>query len=222
MQIAIVEDNTALAQAIAHTLRDQGHGVVVLHDGNDAITYFTQEHSDLLVLDVNLPSQDGFAVLKSLRTAGNKMPVIMLTARSDLQDRLKGLDTGADDYLVKPFEMDELSARIRALLRRQPQLANVHFEIGPLEFDRTGRRITHDGTDLTLTQREFAVLECLFDRANRLVSKTQLVDHLYGVGADVEEKVIEVYVSRLRKKLAPFDVPIKAVRGLGYMLSVAR
>ncbi len=221
MRIAVIEDNVALAQGIAHQLRDQGHAVNVLHDGDQALAFVQQDGADLLILDVNLPGLDGFSVVAALRKAGNAVPIILLTARGDLQDRLAGLDAGADDYLVKPFEMEELEARVRALLRRTPNADPASFAFGPLTFDRAGRRVMAHGADLSLPRRELAVFECLFDRAGQIVSKTHLADQLYGVGAAVEEKVVEVYISRLRKKLAGFGVTIKTARGLGYLMDLA-
>ncbi len=222
MRIALIEDNIALANGIAHQLRDQGHAVNMLHDGEDALAFVRQEGADLLVLDVNLPGLDGFSVVKALRKTGNPVPIILLTARGDLQDRLTGLDAGADDYLIKPFEMEELEARIRALMRRKPLAGGTVVEFGPLAFDRAGRRLLAQSNEVPLPRRELAVFECLFERASQIVSKTQLADHLYGIGAEVEERVVEVYVSRLRKKLGDYGVTIKTARGLGYMMELPK
>lgn len=221
MRIAVIEDNVALANGIAHQLRDQGHAVNVLHDGDQALAFVKQDGADLLVLDVNLPGLDGFGVVSALRKSGNQVPIIMLTARSDLKDRLAGLDAGADDYLIKPFEMEELEARIRALLRRKPNLDTASATLGPLTFDREGRRLLASNQDLALPRRELAVFECLFDRLGQIVSKTHLADQLYGIGAEVEERVVEVYVSRLRKKLGDHGITIKTARGLGYMMDLS-
>lgn len=201
MRIAVIEDNVVLANGIAHQLRDQGHAVDILHDGDQALAFVKQDGADLLVLDVNLPGMNGFAVVSALRKSGNQVPIILLTARSDLKDRLAGLDAGADDYLNKPFEMEELEARIRALLRRKPDLNATTVSFGPLTFDRTGRRLLAAGQEMSLPRRELAVFECLFERLGQIVSKTHLANQLYGIGAEVEERVVEVYVSRLRKKL---------------------
>ena len=220
MRFAVVEDNQTLAKGIAHQLRDQGHGVDVLHDGAAALEFLLQDSADMVILDVNLPTLSGFEVLRSLRTAGKTMPIIMLTARGDLKDRVAGLDAGADDYLIKPFDMEELDARIRALIRRKPLDDGALVQIGVLSYDRTGRKLQVSGADISLTQRELAVFECLFERSGQLVSKTQIADHLYGIGAEVEERVIEVYVSRVRKKLSAAEIKIKAARGLGYMMAI--
>lgn len=220
MRFAVVEDNETLANGIAHQLRDQGHAVDVLHDGAEALDFLRQDSPDMLILDVNLPSLSGFEILRALRGADNAMPIILLTARGDLKDRVTGLDAGADDYLIKPFDMEELDARIRALIRRKPLEGGSVTQMGELSYDRAGRRLKVSGADIALTQRELAVFECLFERASQLVSKTQIADHLYGIGAEIEERVVEVYVSRLRKKLAAGGVKIKAARGLGYMMEL--
>ncbi len=222
MRIAIVEDNVVLANGIAHQLRDQGHAVNVLHDGQDALTFLTQDSADLVILDINLPSLDGISVLRSLRASGDMVPIILLTARGDLQDRVNGLDAGADDYLIKPFEMEELDARIRALIRRKPMSEGDSISFGTLDFDRTGRRLSVGGTELSLPRRELSVFECLFERQNQIVSKTQIADHLYGIGADIEERVVEIYISRLRKKLSPHGIEIKTARGLGYLMGLTK
>lgn len=221
MRIAIVEDNEALAHAIAYRLRDRGHAADVLHDGQDADRFLAREGADLVVLDINLPGLDGLGVLRALRARGDGTPVILLTARSDTADRVDGLDSGADDYLVKPFDMDELEARIRALSRRKNLDYGVRDVIGDLEFDRSSRQVSASGTPLDIPRREVAVLECLLERRGRIVSKAQLTDHVYGVGAEVDDTAIEPHVSRLRRRLAAHGVAIKTARGLGYMLEAA-
>ncbi|EEX08756.1 transcriptional regulatory protein TctD [Ruegeria lacuscaerulensis ITI-1157] len=218
MRIAIIEDNEPLANAIAYRLRDRGHAADVLQDGSGGDAFLRQEGADLVVLDINLPGTDGLEVLRAMRARGDGTPVILLTARSELSDRVKGLDSGADDYLVKPFEMDELEARIRALSRRKNLDFGAVQTIGALAFDRATRQVLAEGAPLDIPRRETAVLECLLDRAGRIVSKAQLTDHVYGVGADVDDTAIEPHVSRLRKRLAAHGVVIKTARGLGYML----
>ena len=185
MRIVIVEDNETLANAIAHQLRDQGHSVNLLHDGQSALEFLRQEDFDIVIMDVNLPKIDGFTILKSLRRSENSVPVLLLTARGDIHDRVTGLDAGADDYLVKPFDMDELDARLRALIRRKPLIENEIVQFGSLSFDRVGRKLSVKGVDLDLPRRELAVFECLFERQNQIVSKTKIADHIYGVGADM-------------------------------------
>jgi len=218
MRIAIIEDNEALARAIAYRLRDRGHAADVIHDGHDADAFLAGEGADLVVLDINLPGLSGLDVLRNLRARGDGVPVILLTARSETGDRVAGLDAGADDYLVKPFEMDELEARIRALSRRKDLEYGVRERLGPLEFDRSSRQVTVDGAPLELPRRELATLECLLERRGRIVSKAQLTDHVYGVGADVDDTAVEPHVSRLRRRLAEHGIAIRTARGLGYML----
>lgn len=220
MRIAIVEDNESLANGIAYRLRDRGHAADVLHDGQEADAYLAQEGADLVVLDINLPGLSGLDVLRAMRARGNAAPVILLTARSETSDRVAGLDLGADDYLVKPFDMDELEARIRALSRRRNLDYGAQERIGGVEFDRTTRQVRADGQLLDIPRKELATFECLLERRGRLVSKAQLTDHVYGVGADVDDKAIEPHISRLRRRLADHGVSIKSARGLGYMLDV--
>ncbi|WP_171180457.1 response regulator transcription factor [Ruegeria sp. HKCCD8929] len=220
MRIVIVEDNEALANAIAYRLRDRGHAADVLLDGQEAEAFLAREGADLVVLDINLPGRSGFEILRAMRERKDGAPVILLTARSETSDRVAGLDMGADDYLVKPFEMDELEARIRALSRRKSLDYGAVEKIGRLEFDRNMREVSAEGVPLDIPRRELAVLECLLDRRGRIVSKAQLTDHVYGVGADVDDTAVEPHVSRLRKRLAPHGIAIKTARGLGYMLEV--
>lgn len=220
MRIAVIEDNAELAEGIAYRLRDRGHSVDVLYDGLDAADFLALEGADLVVLDINLPGQDGLAVLRGMRARGDGAPVILLTARGDTLDRVQGLDAGADDYLVKPFEMDELEARLRALARRKNLVFTAQNALGPLVFDRDNRQLMDSGTALGLPRREVAVLECLLDRRGRLVSKAQLTAHVYGTGADVDDSAVEPHVSRLRRRLQGFGIRIKTARGLGYMLDV--
>jgi two-component system OmpR family response regulator len=221
MRIAIIEDNEALANAIAYRLRDRGHAADVLHDGREADEFLRREGADLVVLDVNLPGMSGLDVLRALRARGDGAPVILLTARSETSDRVQGLDSGADDYLVKPFEMDELEARIRAFSRRRNLDYGAHESIGALEFDRAARQVLADGAPLDIPRRELAVLECLLERRGRIVSRSRLTDHVYGVGADVDDTAIEPHVSRLRRRLAGHGVGIRTARGLGYMLETS-
>ncbi|WP_171128441.1 MULTISPECIES: response regulator transcription factor [unclassified Ruegeria] len=222
MRIVIVEDNETLANAIAYRLRDRGHAADVLTDGGAADLYLEQEGADLIVLDINLPGRSGLEILRSLRNRGDSAPVILLTARTETSDRVSGLDMGADDYLVKPFEMDELEARIRALSRRKQLNYGTRETIGDLEFDRTARQVSAKGQVLDVPRREMAVLECLLERRGRIVPKGQLTDYVYGVGADVDDSAVEPHVSRLRKRLQSFGLRIKTARGLGYLLEVEK
>lgn len=220
MRIAVIEDNEALAKAIGYRLRDGGHSADILLDGDEASDFLAQEGADLIVLDINLPGTDGLSILRALRSRGDGTPVILLTARGETSDRVAGLDCGADDYLVKPFEMDELDARIRALSRRKNIDYGTTENFGLLKYNRTARTITKDGEALDVPRKEMAVLECLLERRGRIVSKSQLLDHVYGVGADMDESAIEPHVSRLRKRLSIYGIIIKTARGLGYMIEV--
>ena len=222
MRIVIVEDNETLALAIAYRLRDRGHAADVLTDGDEADLYLEQEGADLVVLDINLPGRSGLEILKSLRNRGDGVLVILLTARAETSDRVSGLDMGADDYLVKPFEMDELEARIRALSRRKQFDYGARETVGKLEFDRVARQASVQGEVLEIPRREMAVLECLLERRGRIVPKSRLTDYVYGVGADVEDSAVEPHVSRLRKRLQNLGITIKTARGLGYLLEVKK
>lgn len=218
MRIALIEDNEALAKGIAYQLRDAGHAVDLIGDGVAADTFLSQEGADLIVLDINLPGMDGLTILQRIRARGDATPVILLTARSDTGDRVKGLDAGADDYLVKPFEMAELEARVRALSRRRPAVATTRVPLGSLEFDTQSRQLFDAGQSLEIPRREIAVLECLLEKRGRLVPKASILDRVYGIGSEVDETVIEVHISRLRKRLAVHGLTIKNARGLGYVL----
>lgn len=220
MRIAVVEDNAALAESIAYRLRQRGHSVDVLEDGTDADRFLAQDGADLVVLDINLPGMDGIEILRALRGRGDNTPVILLTARSETNERVAGLDAGADDYLTKPFEMDELEARLRALSRRKDlSFADVE-KFGDLIFDRNSRQLMNGNQPIDVPRKEIATFECLLESRGRIVSKGQLTTHVYGTGADVDDSVIEPHVSRLRRRLAPFGLQIKTARGLGYMLEM--
>jgi len=220
IRIVIIEDNVTLSSAIAYRLKDRGHAVDILHDGLEADMYLRKEGADLIVLDINLPGMSGLDVLYALRQRGAQTPVILLTARIETRDRVLGLDRGADDYLVKPFEMDELEARIRALSRRKNLEYSAHETLGRLVFDRSTRQVTVDNQPLDLPRKELATLECLIERKGRLVPKSQIIDHVYGVGAEVDDTAIEPHISRLRRRLSECGVQIKTARGLGYLLEV--
>ena len=218
MRIVIIEDNKPLATGIAHRLRDRGYGVDLLYDGSDADVFLSSEGADLIILDINLPSMDGLEVLRRVRQRNDPTPILMLTARTNTSDRVAGLDAGADDYLVKPFELDELEARVRALSRRRDIARSAVESIGNLEFDIGSRVLRGGGDVIDLRRRELAAFECLLERRGKLVPKSLLIDQMYGVGADLEDKVVEVPISRLRKKLVGYKVTIKAARGLGYLM----
>lgn len=218
MRIVLIEDNESLAQGIANALRDQGCAVDWLADGEEALRFLTVEGGDLAIIDMNLPGLDGLEIIRALRKRGQAVPIIVLTARGELADRVAGLDAGADDYLVKPFDMHELTARIRALSRRRAELRSGTREIGRIRFDETARTVTGPEGLIDLPRRELALLDCLIEHRGRIVSKERIADTLYGIGSDVEPNAVELLVSRLRRKLAETGVTIRTARGLGYML----
>ena len=216
MHIVVIEDNSSMAKGIAYVLRDEGHAVDILHDGQTADTFLRNNRSDVIILDINLPGMSGIDILKSMRARQDERPVILLSARSEPNDRVAGLDAGADDYLVKPFDMAELLARIRALSRRRTRVAVYTESIGNLQLNTTTRQVTAGEQLLLLPRRELALFELLLKARGSSVAKNAILDQLYGTGADVEDKVVEVIVSRLRKRLAPYGVSIQVRRGIGY------
>ncbi|MEO9575404.1 MAG: response regulator transcription factor [Tateyamaria sp.] len=220
MRITLVEDNISLAKGISYRLEDAGHAVNTLHDGSAAQSYLKDDGADLVILDINLPGTDGLTLLSDMRKRGDARPVILLTARANTDDRVRGLDAGADDYLIKPFEMAELEARVRALLRRRAVPQQQMRSIGALDYDASARQLFSDGVELDIPRRELSVFECLLLAEGRTVSKSLVLDHVYGVGADAEETVVEVYASRLRGRLKPYGIIIRTRRGLGYQMLV--
>ncbi len=218
MRIVLVEDNKMLASGVQKALVDAGHAVDWLADGVAGNDFLATSGADLAIIDINLPGMSGFDLVRALRRRGEPMPVLMLTARGDTADRVTGLDAGADDYLVKPFAMAELLARIRALSRRRADLEPDVIDLGGLRFDRPARRLDGPTGEIQLSRREMALFEFLLDHRGRIVSKEAIVDALYGTGADIEVNAAELLVSRLRRKLADVDVQIRTARGLGYML----
>ena len=217
MHVLLVEDDLVLADGISRILRDQGMVVDVVHNGLEADRALESRSVSVIVLDIGLPGIDGFEVVRRLRSRGGTMPVLLLTARDDVQDRVRGLELGADDYLVKPFAAPELVARLKALVRRSnPRPAEM--QIGGLQLDAFSRRASIDGQTVELSARELGLLEVLLQRTGRLVSKDQLVDRLCEWGEEVSNNAIEVYVHRLRKKIEKGPIRIATVRGLGYCL----
>ena len=217
MRILIAEDDSIIADGLSRSLRQAGYAVDWAANGHDADTALLTVSYDLLILDLGLPRLSGLEVLKRLRARNSQLPVLILTALDGTHDRVKGLDLGADDYMVKPFELAELEARVRALTRRSSGTAPTIL-CGALSFDQVGRVAQIDGVPLELSAREIGLLEVLLNRMGRLVSKDQLVDHLCGWGEEVSHNAIEVYIHRLRKKLESGGVKIATVRGLGYCL----
>ncbi len=218
MRIAIIEDNTGIAKGIAYRMQDRGHATDMIHDGQTADMFLRSDENDIVILDINLPKMDGISILRGMRARGDHRPVLLLTARTTTGDRVDGLDAGADDYLVKPFEMDELEARVRALARRARRAYRADFSFGRLRYQPDQRLVSIDGRPLILPRRELALLDALLRARNGVKSKDALIETLYGTGADIGESAIEVHVSRLRKKLAAAGIEIRMLRNIGYVL----
>ena len=218
MRVLIAEDDPILADGLVRSLKHSGYAVDAVKTGVEADSALTASEFDLLILDLGLPRMSGLDVLKRLRGRDSHVPVLILTALDGVQDRVRGLDLGADDYLAKPFELAELEARIRALTRRGTAGTSVLLRHGQLSYDQVGRTAQINDEPVELSARELALLEVLMLRAGRIVSKEQLVDHLCQWGEEVSTNAIEVYVHRLRKKLEPGAVKITTLRGLGYCL----
>jgi two-component system OmpR family response regulator len=218
VRILLVEDDHMLADAVARALRQSAHVVDALSSGDEADHYLTANEYDLVLLDVGLPKLDGFEVLRRLRQRRNGVPVMMLTVRDAPEDRVGGLDLGADDYLTKPFNLPELEARVRALIRRSHANASPDLQHGPLRLDMAGRRLFCREQAVDLSARELAVIELLLLKEGRVVTKQQITEHLYGWEEVSTSNAVEVFIYRLRRKLESSGVDIRTVRGMGYLL----
>jgi len=221
MRILIVEDDAPLARGIVALLRSAGHAVDHVATGADALMVAADDHYALVILDVGLPDIDGFAVLQALRRRGQRVPVLMLTARDALDDRVRGLDLGADDYLRKPFAPEELEARIRALGRRRGGDPKPDLVVGALALNRSSGEARVGTRLLDLRRREWAVLDALATRAGQIVTRETLQAEVFGFDEPVGSNAIEVNITRLRSKLAPDGPAIRTVRGVGYLLDAA-
>ncbi len=221
MRLLIAEDDPLIADGLIRAMRAAGYAVDHTANGEEADEALRRFAYDLLILDLGLPRMDDTELLERLRSRGAAVPVLVLTARDALQDRVSGLDLGADDYLVKPFDLPELEARVRALLRRQRPSLSGRLRLGDLLIDLTGRSVYHGDQRVELSGREFGVLELLARRAGRVVSKEQMLESLTGWDEDVGPNAIEVYIHRLRRKLEPCGLAIRTIRGLGYLLDNA-
>ncbi len=219
MRILIAEDDQVLADGLLRSLRASGAAVDHVASGTEAdAALMTSTEFDLLILDLGLPRLHGLEVLRKLRGRGSTLPVLILTAADAVEERVRGLDYGADDYMAKPFSLQELEARVRALTRRGAGVSSTTIRHGPLVYDQAGRVASIDGRPLELSARELGLLEVLLQRVGRLVSKDQLVEHLCQWGEEVSNNAIEVYIHRLRKKVEKGPIRIATVRGLGYCL----
>jgi two-component system OmpR family response regulator len=217
MRILLLEDTVGLGEVMHDQLVDAGHAVDWVQTIAYAKSSLLTTHYDLILLDLMLPDGNGIELLKERRRLDDKTPVIILTARDQVSDRIEGLNAGADDYLVKPFDLSELSARIAAVARRYTGNPSPVLKVGELCVDLNTRQVTRDGKAIDLTAREWAILEALIQRPGTLLSKAQLEDHLYAFGAEIESNTIEVYISRLRKKLGKDQ--LQTVRGMGYRMA---
>lgn len=220
MRILLVEDDRLLGDAVQAGLRQAGYLVEWITDGAAAELAVSTETFAAVVLDLGLPGRSGLEVLKAMRLGGDRTPVLILTARDAVDDRIRGLDAGADDYAVKPFDLGELAARLRALIRRGAGLASPNLAVADLVLDPAGRTLTVAGEPVVLSAREFALLHALMRQAGRVLSRGQLEEHLYEWGQEVESNTVEVFIHHLRRKIGADH--IRTVRGVGYLMPADR
>ena len=216
MRVLLIEDDKDLNAQVAHALRDAGYIVDVAYDGEEGHFLGDSEPYDAVILDIGLPQMDGLSVLERWRRDGRGMPVLLLTARDRWSDKVQGIDAGADDYVAKPFHVEEVLARVRALVRRAAGHASNTLACGPVRLDLKASRVTVDGNPVRLTSHEYKVLEYLMHHPGKVISRTELTEHLYDQDFDRDSNTIEVFVGRLRKKLG-VDL-IETVRGMGYRI----
>jgi DNA-binding response OmpR family regulator len=224
VRVLVVEDNAPIQKALAKGLREAGFAVDVSGDGEEGLWYATSNDYDVVVLDLMLPRVDGLTVLRRLRAAGRSTHVLILTARDTVQDRVLGLDLGADDYLVKPFAFEELLARVRALARRAYSAKNPQLTVDDLRLETSTRRVWRGDAEIDLTSREYALLEYLAMRVGEAVSRSDIWEHVYEFNSDADSNVVDVYIGYLRKKLERPERPalIHTIRGVGYSLGGTR
>ncbi len=222
MRLLVVEDESLLRQQLVLGLQKAGFVVDDAADGRAGLFYALEYEYDAAIIDLGLPLLDGISVIRKLRESGRKYPVLILTARGDWQDKVAGLDAGADDYVVKPFRLEEIQARLNALLRRAAGFASPQITAGPISLDTTSKRVTVHGNPVELTAYEYKTLEYLILHIDQVVSKAELTDHLYAQDYDRDSNVLEVFIRRLRQKLDPDQTlqPIDTVRGQGYRLRI--
>ena len=217
MRLLLVEDDSMIGAAVEEGLRREGHTVDWVRDGREAEVVIPGGAYELVLLDLGLPRRDGLAILRSWRAKGVSIPVVIITARDAVADRVAGLDAGADDYLVKPFDLDELSARVRAVIRRRAGRSDAMVKIGELEIDSLTKRVKFEGREVTISAREYALLEALANRPGAYLTRSQLEERLYGWDEEIASNAVEVHIHALRRKLDPNL--IRNVRGMGYTLS---
>lgn len=224
MRVLLIEDESALRDQVANHLRQQNFAVDTAACGNDGLHFGNEYPIDIAVVDLGLPDISGMDVIKRWRDKGHSFPVLILTARGSWQDKVQGLETGADDYLVKPFHMEELTARMKALVRRASGWSDSTLECGPITVDTASQRVTVSGNPIDLTAFEYKVLEHLMLHAGQVISKTELSEHMYEEDVERDSNVLEVIIGRLRKKLDPDKTlnPIETLRGRGYLLRLER
>lgn len=224
MRVLLVEDEAALREQLRAALKDSGYTVDVAADGEEGLYFGTEYPMDIGVVDLGLPKLNGIELIRQLRSAGRSFPILILTARDRWQDKVEGLGAGADDYLVKPFHVEELMARLNALVRRSAGWSQPVLRCGPIEVDTAAQQVRVNSSEIELTSFEYRVLQYLILHAGEVVSKTELTEHLYDQDHDRDSNVIEVFVARLRKKLDPEGtlVPIETMRGRGYRFTIER
>lgn len=220
MRILLAEDEKELSNALVAILKHNNYSVDAVYDGADALQYGLSENYDVIILDIMMPKMSGLEVLESLRKKGIHTPILLLTAKSEIEDRIVGLDMGADDYLSKPFAMGELLARVRAMTRRKSEFTPNLIEVGNISLDKESYELSNGKSSLRLGNKEFQMLEMLMDNSKCLISAEQFMERIWGYDSEAEINVVWVYISYLRKKLSSLDanVKIKAVRGIGYTL----
>lgn len=221
VKILLIEDDKQVADFVSNGLEEQGYSVVCAYDGEKGKQLAIDKHFDLLIVDRMLPSCDGLSIVEKVRSGSNKVPVLFLSALADVNDRIDGLKAGGDDYLVKPFAIEELLARIEVLLRRQDAVPTTRLKVGDLELDLLTQKVSREGKNLNLQPREFRLLEYLMKHAGQVVTRTMLLENVWEYHFDPQTNVIDVHVSRLRQKIdKDFDTPLlSTIRGEGYMLS---
>lgn len=220
MRILIVEDEVRMAKLIQQGLEEDGYAVDIVGNGNDVLDWVQSVAYDAILLDIMLPGMDGINVCKQLRANGYQTPILMLTARDTLRDKVTGLDSGADDYLLKPFALEELTARLRALTRREGSLKNVQYQVADLYLDTVGKTVRRGDRLLSLTAKEYALLETLMRHPGQILSREQLIEKVWDLDFDAESKLIETYIYTLRKKIDQDNATklIHTIRGLGYRI----